>query len=219
LIYADSNFSYDDSENPDETLLSELIGAQPAHRLLEWLGTLRAISTADTATLLAAGITRAQAHRIETAFLLARTGASMPNARVVSSPAEAATVLVPRFSMAETEEVHVLYLDTRSRLIRARCLAVGGVDHAVFDLREILGGALRVRATALVVAHNHPSGDIEPSNPDILATRRLHDASMVLGVRLVDHLIVAGSRWSSMAQCGHLPASTGSSPVVALAEG
>ena len=218
---------YEDDESPflygashrDETLLGEVTSVPTARILVQHLGSLRTIGTADLATLMATGIKKQQADRLLAVFELGRRVSARPSARLVKGPGDAATVLVPRFQKAQTEEVHVLYLDSRSRLIRAQCLACGGQDRALFDVREILGGALRMRAGALVVAHNHPSGDLDPSSEDIVATRRLFDSACVLGLRLVDHLIVCGEEWSSLALKGHLPSAEAIGPVLAVGVG
>lgn len=213
----DSPFHYNEPD-PEEQLLGQIMGFKCAHSLLQQLGSLRGIASADIATLLAAGVTKAQADRVTSLFEIGRRAVARPVATRILGPSEAASVLVPRMLHVQTEQVHALYLDSRSRLIRAELLSCGGQDRTIFDVREILGGALRMRASALVLGHNHPSGDIAPSTDDIIATRRLFDASTVLGIRLVDHLIIAGEEWGSLALKGHLPSADAVSPVIAVAD-
>ena len=89
------------------------------------------------------------------------------------------------------EQFHVLFLDTRNRLIRQECHQVGTINHAPAYPREICIRALQLAATALIAIHNHPSGLCEPSKADIDMTLKIRDAAKTIGVTLHDHIIVA----------------------------
>ncbi|NQW10444.1 MAG: DNA repair protein RadC [Alphaproteobacteria bacterium] len=89
------------------------------------------------------------------------------------------------------EEVRVLYLDRKNRLIGDEAHGRGTVDHTPLYPREVFKRALELGASALIVVHNHPSGDPTPSSADIAATQQLRDAAAALGLVLHDHLIVA----------------------------
>lgn len=95
-----------------------------------------------------------------------------------------------------------LFLDSRHRLIEFRELFRGTVDGAAVHPREVVREALALNAAALIVAHNHPSGDPEPSAEDRAATRRLQRAGRLLGVELLDHVVVARDGWCSFLQRG-----------------
>ena len=103
------------------------------------------------------------------------------------------------------EEFHAVYLDRRNRLIAHRALTRGTADFTVIDPRQVFREALRCDASAVLVAHNHPSGDPSPSEADRLVTRRLATAGRIVGVGLMDHLILAGEAHFSMAQEGLIP--------------
>ena len=92
-------------------------------------------------------------------------------------------------SPAEHERFFVLALDVRNRPLQVQCIAQGSIDRCPVDLREILAVALEARATALIVAHNHPSGEVQPSAIDKLVTRRLVKACATVGVAFLDHVI------------------------------
>ena len=99
----------------------------------------------------------------------------------------------------------MLLLDRRHRVIRETVVGVGGIAHAPMEPREVFASALRVPGVAAVlVAHNHPSGDAQPSPDDRAITRRLAQAAEVLGIEFVDHVIVAASGWSSLREAGAL---------------
>lgn len=89
------------------------------------------------------------------------------------------------------EAVRVLYLDRKNRLMRDEQVARGTVDHTPLYPREVVKRALELGASALIVVHNHPSGDPTPSRGDIATTRQLQEAATALGLVLHDHLIVA----------------------------
>ena len=120
----------------------------------------------------------------------------------VTSPESAAEILVPMIGGADREMCVVLLLDTKHRLIRPEVVSVGSLDHTFMSPREIFRTALLSNAAAVVVSHNHPSGDAEPSRDDEQVTRRLVRAGEMIGVEVLDHLVVGGSRWVSLARRG-----------------
>jgi DNA repair protein RadC len=81
-------------------------------------------------------------------------------------------------------------------------ISVGSIDHTFMAPREVFRDALLANASAVVLAHNHPSGDPEPSRDDELVTRRLVRAGELVGVEVLDHLVVGGERWVSLARRG-----------------
>lgn len=105
-----------------------------------------------------------------------------------------------------TERLRVLFLNSGNRLLCDEIVADGSVNEAPVYPREIMRRALEVGATALIIVHNHPSGDPRPSRGDIEGTRRIADAARALGICLHDHLIIARSGWASLRALGLLPA-------------
>lgn len=104
----------------------------------------------------------------------------------------------------EVERFHVLYLNRKNRLISDECLSIGTVDHVPVYPREILRRALALNATALIIVHNHPAGDPEPSLADIAMTREIQKSCKVLGVTLHDHIIVGIGREVSLRARGEI---------------
>jgi len=100
----------------------------------------------------------------------------------------------------QREHFQALYLDTRRRLIESRTISIGTLDASLVHPREVFRPAIELGASAVLVAHNHPSGDPEPSPEDLALTGRLSRAARLLGFRLVDHVIVAGQDWLSLRQ-------------------
>lgn len=122
----------------------------------------------------------------------------------ITSPDAAAGVLEPLLRGSDRERCVAALLDTKHRLLRTVTVSVGSLDHTFMSPREVLRDALLANAAAVVLAHNHPSGDPEPSRDDELITRRLVRAAEVVGIDLLDHLVVGGSRWISLARRGIL---------------
>ena len=102
------------------------------------------------------------------------------------------------------EQLRVLYLNARNRLLLDETAIEGSVNVAPIYPREILRRSLETGATALILAHNHPSGDPKPSREDIRLTRLVATAGEALDIRLHDHLIVARSGWISLRAGGYL---------------
>ncbi|GAA4339420.1 DNA repair protein RadC [Pigmentiphaga soli] len=102
----------------------------------------------------------------------------------------------------EVECCLALYLDTRNRLIAGEMLSEGTLAQATLYPRELVRAALRHHAAAVILAHNHPSGNPDPSQADEQLTRHVRSALLLVDVRLLDHLIVAGRQITSMAERG-----------------
>jgi DNA repair protein RadC len=104
----------------------------------------------------------------------------------------------------KTEQFRVLFLDTRARLIADEIMGRGTINHAPVYPREIARRALELHASTVILAHNHPSGNTEPSRDDIAMTREVRRVLQPLGIALHDHLIVTGAECVSMLQRGLL---------------
>jgi DNA repair protein RadC len=103
------------------------------------------------------------------------------------------------------EEFHVLCFNARNVLLRDACVAEGSSDACPVDPREVFSAALASRASAIVLAHNHPSGDPTPSEADIALTRQLVEGSHLLAIKLLDHIVVGDGTYSSLLERGLLP--------------
>ena len=104
----------------------------------------------------------------------------------------------------EEERLHILFLDRKNRLISDEQMTVGTVDHVPVYPREIVKRALLLNASALILVHNHPAGDSDPSEADISMTRMVHKACNALGLTLHDHIIVGAERETSLLALGEI---------------
>ncbi len=148
----------------------------------------RGLGDAKAATVLAA---------VELARRLAR--AQLPERKPLGDVAAVARYLNLRYARQDQEAMGAVYVDVRGGIITEREHYIGVVDRAAVEPRAVLKAALRLSATAVLVFHNHPSGDPEPSAEDIAFTRRLSQAGAAVGIELLDHLVLAGgARWVSM---------------------
>lgn len=117
---------------------------------------------------------------------------------------DAAQLLVPQFGALPVEHFGLLLLDTKHRVIRTTLLSVGTLDASIVHPREVFRAAAIGGAAALVLFHNHPSGDPAPSPDDITLTRRMIRAGDLMGITVLDHVIVAESRFASLRERGDL---------------
>ena len=138
------------------------------------------------------GIGRDKAVTLKAAFILARRMADeIPEARpLLDDPERIADHMREEFRDKEIEEFHTLLLDARRRLIRAEQITTGILDTAIVHPREVFKKAIAANASALVLVHNHPSGDPTPSKADIQVTRDLIRAGQLLKIDVLDHVII-----------------------------
>ena len=152
------------------------------------------------------GVGSVLAGRIQAAIELGRRTLMISPAarpRLLNSH-EAAGFLLPLYGAYPVERFGVVLLDARSRLIRTRLLSSGTRDSSLVHPREVFREATLAGASAIVVFHNHPSGDATPSEDDVALTRRLVSAGHVMGIEVVDHLILADTQYCSLRQAGRL---------------
>ena len=121
-----------------------------------------------------------------------------------SSPTAVKEYLRAKLAGFEHEVFAVLFLDTQDRLIEYAEMFRGTIDSASVNPRELVKEALRLNAAAVIVSHNHPSGNPEPSAADKAMTAQLRQGLALVDVRTLDHVIVAGSRTTSFAERGLL---------------
>lgn len=119
-------------------------------------------------------------------------------------PAEMAAHLIPQFGDRTVEHFGVVLLDSKRRLLRTAVLSVGTLDASVAHPREIFREAAVGGASAVIVFHNHPSGDPTPSPDDVALTRRIVDAGEIVGIDVLDHLILADTRYFSFREARQL---------------
>ena len=177
-----------------------------AKRLLTQFGGFVPLLDADVGTLRAEGVSDAQIGALKIAAATARKLLEQKAREddILSSWDALLDYLHAKMAWRGTEEVRALFLDTKNRLIANERLWEGTVDESAVHVREVMARALQLKAAALILVHNHPSGDPTPSRADKAITRDLVEAGRVLRIAVHDHVIVGGARPLSFRQQGLL---------------
>ena len=128
---------------------------------------------------------------------------SLPDA-ILTSPEQYGQYLLPYFYGAKDETVYLLMLDAACKVINCRLIGHGSVNSANVPIRKLVQEAINANASAIVLAHNHPSGIAIPSKEDIEITHRLSEALSVMDLTLLDHIIVADDDFVSLYESGFL---------------
>ncbi len=178
---------------------------QVGQRLLQNFGGISGLHRASLEELTSQhGIGAAKAAQIKAAIELGRRLAvESPQERPqISGPEDAANLVRYEMSALEEEHLRVILLDTRNRVIDIQEIYQGSVNASQVRVGELFKPATRRNATALIVVHNHPSGDPTPSPDDLAVTRACIEAGKLLGIEVLDHLVIGQGRYISMKERG-----------------
>ena len=195
----------------EEELLALVIGdrvaaRRVARRLLDRFGSLADVARALPVELRVARNSGSAALRIsasaEIGRRLARAWPSDP--WLIRTPSDVAEPLVDAMGSLEREELRVLLLDTKNVVTAERTVYRGNLAGSSVRVGEVFRDAVRACAAAIIVAHNHPSGDPGPSGEDLRITAELAEAGRLLDIELLDHLVIGRGRWTSLRALGAL---------------
>jgi len=181
------------SERSTVDLLSALAGKNAADALLHYYSGLGELANASFDELREVpGVGPSKAAAIRSSFLLAQrlSRESFSEGTLLDSPERTADFLREEFRVETVERMYVLLVNTRRRLISAHALSQGTLDTLLMHPREVFHPAVIKRAAAVILAHNHPSGDPAPSEADIRVTRDLIRAGQILKIEVLDHIIM-----------------------------
>ena len=173
--------------------------------LVHFNGEVRRLYQAHPAELAAVkGISQTTAARIKAALNLGLR-LNLPDSEerpTINSPADAAVLVQAEMGLLEKEHLRVLLLDRRNRVLDIVEIYQGSVNSSQVRVGEIFRAAVQRLASAIVVAHNHPSGDPTPSPDDVAVTRAIVQAGKLLDIEILDHLVIGHSRWVSLKERG-----------------
>lgn len=122
----------------------------------------------------------------------------------ITTPQAVKSYLTLSLAQEESERFVVLFLDTKNRIISKETMFTGSLASCTIHPREVVKAALKHNAAAVILAHNHPSGEPEPSEADHRITKRLRDALDLVEIRVLDHIVVAGMKTHSFAEHGQI---------------
>lgn len=149
------------------------------------------------------GIGLAKAAQIKAAVELGKRLAATTGSRpAITSPADAVNMVMEEMRYLEREHFQVLMLNTRNQVLGVHLASVGTLNSSLVHPREIFREPIRRAAAAVILVHNHPSGDPSPSQEDMAITRRLVEAGRLLGIEVLDHIIIGDNRYISFQERG-----------------
>ena len=177
-----------------------------ANRLLERAGGLHGLARMAPDQLCVNGVGPARASQVVAAVELGRRTLvrSALERPFYKTPRQLASYLLPQYGAAAVEQFGIVMLDTKHRVIRIKLVSIGGLDSTVVHPREVFREATAASASAIVLFHNHPSGDPTPSTDDLRLTGRMIRAGDIMGIDVIDHLILCEQRYYSLVEAGSL---------------
>ena len=178
---------------------------QMAHRLLIEFDGLAGLARAGAAELMGhKGMGPAKVTQVKAALELGRRMliASPDDRPQIRSPADAANLVMTEMSLLEQEQLRVMLLDTKNRVMTTKTVYKGSLNTSMIRVGELFRDAIRANCAALIVLHNHPSGDQTPSPEDIAVTRQIFDAGRLLDIEVLDHLVIGQQRFVSLKERG-----------------
>jgi len=174
-------------------------------RLLSQFGGIAGLARVSFAELCEVhGLGPAKAAQLKAALELGRRLliASPQERPRITSPADAANLLMLEMSLLEQEHLRVMLLDTKNHVLASPTVYKGSVHTSVVRVGELFRDAIKSNAVALILAHNHPSGDPTPSREDVRLTEQVVEAGKLLDIELLDHLVIGQQRYVSLKERG-----------------
>lgn len=178
-----------------------------ARSLLEKHGSLTRLSACDTSEFRQVrGLGSARSITLAAAFEIAKRVQAEPFAdkKVIRSPEEIAGYYIPRLIGKRKEEFRILLMNSANQIFRETIVSEGSLNTSIVHPREVFRTAITESAMSIVLMHNHPSGNCQPSNEDIKVTKQLAEAGKIIGIKIMDHIIIAGDSFSSFVKLGLL---------------
>jgi DNA repair protein RadC len=193
----------------DAELLAIITGVcclETTQRLLIAAGGLRGLQALSTVELqqLVSGISTGRAAQLKAAIELGTRVARGEHLarRQIKSPRDVADLLMLEMSHLDQEQLRTVLLDTKNRVQAISTVYIGSLNTSMVRVGEVFKTAVKLNSAALIVAHNHPSGDATPSPEDVLVTREIVSAGKLLDVEVLDYLIIGHGVWVSLRERG-----------------
>lgn len=149
------------------------------------------------------GIGKDKAATLAAAFEIARRILSQQKTlsdKKITSPEDIADILIPILRDENKEQFIIICLNTANKIIRKEIISVGNLNSSIVHPREVFKVAVENNAASIILVHNHPSGNPEPSNEDISITKKLVEAGKMMEIPVYDHIIIAGNNYTSFVE-------------------
>jgi DNA repair protein RadC len=177
---------------------------QVARNLIEKYGRLNLLATQSLdAIKTIPGIGKDKAATLVAAFEISRRAESQDkwySNKPISSPTDIAEIFIPLLRDEVKEKFYVICLNTANKIIKYEIISVGNLNSSVVHAREVFKVAIENNSANIIILHNHPSGNLEPSNEDISLTRKLVEAGKILDILVFDHIIIGGNQFISLVE-------------------
>jgi DNA repair protein RadC len=176
-----------------------------SHRLLARFGNLAGLVQANMTEMVAErGLGPAKVAQLKAALELGRRMlVESPEERPqIRAPADAANLVMTEMGVLEQEQLRVIHLDTKNRVVAQPTIYIGSLNTSMIRVGELFREAIRANCASLIVVHNHPSGDPTPSPEDVAVTRQIVEAGKLLDIDVLDHLIIGRQRFVSLKERG-----------------
>lgn len=186
-------------------LLGTPDGIDMAQEVLTAVGSLRGLASANRAQLThIPGVGDGLVLRLQAAIELGRRyiHAEATDRERITSPADAANLVMSEMMYLDQEHFRIVILDTRNKVLGTPTIYIGSLNTSAVRIGEIFQVALEHRAAAIILIHNHPSGDPSPSPEDVSVTRQIVQAGSLLNVDVLDHLVIGHQRFVSLKERG-----------------
>lgn len=174
-----------------------------AHKLLGQGGLKFLVEASPQELIQFTGVGAAKAAQIKAAIELCRRIASTEEIRpFVRSPHDVSHIMQEEMRFLDREHFKALFLNTKNQLIQVVTVSIGSLDSSLVHPRELFKDAVKASAAAIILVHNHPSGDTAPSREDVDVTKRLSQAGKIMGIEILDHIIFGKGSWISLKEKG-----------------
>lgn len=122
----------------------------------------------------------------------------------ITGPKDVSDLLMHEMKFLKKEHLKVVLLDTKNNVMDIETVSIGSLSSSIVHPREVFNIAIRKSAASIILVHNHPSGDVQPSREDINITKRLRESGQIIGIKLLDHIIIGMNRYSSLKEEGYI---------------
>lgn len=218
LLWGDDTYVYNTKENyfascreaaekygTDNLALEQLIGLlvecpkETAEKMAA-MGIRGLINASDKELLAYKGIGPKGLLRIKGVFSLYKKTfeAILSEQPIITCPKDAANLLMPEMRYLDREHLKAVLLRTNNQVIKIVTISIGGLNHAPVHAREVFKEAIKESAFSILLVHNHPSGDVNPSQNDKDTTQKMIEAGKIVGIGVLDHIILGDGKYSSL---------------------